>query len=146
MRSLGSRRKYRTANSLSIGRIDQWNGVIKSWILMRCNNMKYVDMSIALIIIFWGRHLLIYTTLFLKECLYDSKSHTNFWIGDQDAQMVGPYTLYYTCIQSWKLHIFPEVQLCSSLWELRSNAVKLRCNFQVLKWRRVLFQIVWKCK
>ena len=41
MRSLGSRRKYRTANSSSIGRIDQWNGVIKSGIVMRCNNSAY---------------------------------------------------------------------------------------------------------
>ena len=48
MRSLGKRRKYRTAKSVSIGRIDQWNGVIKTWILMRCNNTNYCT--------FWEGH------------------------------------------------------------------------------------------
>ena len=31
--------------------------------------------------------------------------------------------------QSWNFHIFPEVQNCPSLRELRCNSFNLRCNF-----------------
>ena len=32
-------------------------------------------------------------------------------------------------MQSWKFQICPEVQLCSSLWELRSNSCQVEVQF-----------------